>query len=615
MRSPKGRLPYAILALILLLSGTLSFLSATQESAIMDELAHIPAGYGYVRYLDYRLNPEHPPLVKALAAFPLLFMRLNFPTQEASWASAINGQWDAGRQFLYEYNDRQADAILLLSRIMPILLSLLLVLIAFLWSRELMGPWWALIPAFFTALSPNILAHGHYVTTDVGAAVGFIGSTYLFTRYLLSPTKGRRTAAGIGLGAALLLKFSLVLVVPLFAILLVIRWMAHMREKSMRLFSKLALADLWSQIISLVLIFLKAVAVIAAVYAILTLGYPMQKQMDDTTAILHEQLAGSLPISSLAHLTIWLSSLPLVRGFGEYMLGVLMVFQRSIGGNTVYFLGSIGNGGWWYYFPVAFLLKETLPALLLIALGLYAACKRIIASRTPVMQRLRDYAILSMPELAILLVIAVYWLYSINSTLNIGFRHILPTVPLLYMLAVLSIKKWTPARLPDAAQPSKKPFLRMLQAGLIGVMGVWLAAESIAAFPYYLSYFNEYGGGIWNGYRYITDSNYDWGQDMKRLAQFAHEHPNEKIAVDYFGGAHAPYYLGAQYIPWDQSKGDPSASTDAAWLAASINTLQQERHLPADKLSTDPSLHYQWITHYEEPYARAGTSIFIYKLK
>jgi hypothetical protein len=190
----------------------------------------------------------------------------------------------------------------------------------------------------------------------------------------------------------------------------------------------------------------------------------------------------------------------------------------------------------------------------------------------------------------ILLVIAVYWLYSINSTLNIGFRHILPTVPLLYMLAVLSIKKWTPARLPDAAQPSKKPLLRMLQAGLIGAMGVWLAAESIAAFPYYLSYFNEYGGGIWNGYRYITDSNLDWGQDLKRLAQFADARGIRHIHVDYFGGADPAFYLKDKYLNLSGC-----APPQKGWVAVSAFAYQwwlqkpecdYRRWLPMDKLVT-----------------------------
>jgi len=58
---------------------------AINDSAVMDELAHIPAGYGYVHNFDFRLNPEHPPLVKAFSALPLLFLNLNFPTQSSYW--------------------------------------------------------------------------------------------------------------------------------------------------------------------------------------------------------------------------------------------------------------------------------------------------------------------------------------------------------------------------------------------------------------------------------------------------------------------------------------------------------------------------------------------------
>ena len=67
----------------------------------MDELAHIPAGYGYVRHLDFRLNPEHPPLVKVLAGLPLIFLGPNFPTDHKAWEKDVNGQWDMGTEFLY----------------------------------------------------------------------------------------------------------------------------------------------------------------------------------------------------------------------------------------------------------------------------------------------------------------------------------------------------------------------------------------------------------------------------------------------------------------------------------------------------------------------------------
>lgn len=95
-------LPWFIVALITVASFNLMFKSSLGELAVMDELAHIPAGYSYVRYLDYRLNPEHPPLVKALAALPLLFQNLNFPTDKSAWQNDVNGQWEVGAQFLYE---------------------------------------------------------------------------------------------------------------------------------------------------------------------------------------------------------------------------------------------------------------------------------------------------------------------------------------------------------------------------------------------------------------------------------------------------------------------------------------------------------------------------------
>src|SRR3989344_5731594 len=187
-------IPWLLFLVILGGSAFLSVGASLQESAIMDELAHIPAGYGYVRYLDYRLNPEHPPLVKALAALPLIFQnsfgsaqdKLNFPTNKDSWQSDVNGQWSAGSQFLYE-SGNDADKIIQWSRLGPIILTLLLIIFIYLWAKELIGRWWALLPTFLFALSPTVLAHGHYVTTDLGAAFGIFIATYYFIKFFLHP--------------------------------------------------------------------------------------------------------------------------------------------------------------------------------------------------------------------------------------------------------------------------------------------------------------------------------------------------------------------------------------------------------------------------------------------
>ncbi|KKU36925.1 MAG: hypothetical protein UX49_C0005G0002 [Candidatus Wolfebacteria bacterium GW2011_GWC2_46_275] len=123
---------YIILAIILATSFVLMYSASQQESAII------------VAELDARLNPEHPPLVKIIAALPLTLLELTFPTDSPAWQDEINGQWVTGAQFLYE-SGNDADQIIQWSRLGPMLLTILLSLLVFFWSRSLMGSWWALI--------------------------------------------------------------------------------------------------------------------------------------------------------------------------------------------------------------------------------------------------------------------------------------------------------------------------------------------------------------------------------------------------------------------------------------------------------------------------------------
>ncbi|MBI1838699.1 MAG: hypothetical protein HYR95_00105, partial [Candidatus Colwellbacteria bacterium] len=155
---------YWILAVLMITSFSIMVSVSQKESAIMDELAHIPAGYSYVKYLDYRLNPEHPPLIKMLAGLPLLYLNPTFPLESSAWKTDVNGQWEAGTKFLYE-SGNNADTIIRWARLGPMLVTLVLIFFIYLWSKELMGSWWALLPAGLFALSPTVLAHGHYVTT------------------------------------------------------------------------------------------------------------------------------------------------------------------------------------------------------------------------------------------------------------------------------------------------------------------------------------------------------------------------------------------------------------------------------------------------------------------
>ncbi len=60
-------LPNFLVVLLVVAAAIFLFNSAIGDSAIFDETAHIVAGYNYVQHLDYRFNPEHPPLIKDLS--------------------------------------------------------------------------------------------------------------------------------------------------------------------------------------------------------------------------------------------------------------------------------------------------------------------------------------------------------------------------------------------------------------------------------------------------------------------------------------------------------------------------------------------------------------------
>ncbi len=644
-----------IVFLIGLISFSLMLWAALGDSAIMDELAHIPAGYGYARFLDYRLNPEHPPLLKTFAALPLLFLNLKFPTQSPAWTTDTNGQWQTGAEFFYQ-SGNNANQIIRLARIAPIILTLLLIVLIYLWSKELLGNWWALLPTFLFALSPTVLAHGHYVTTDIAATFGVVVGSYFFIKFLNSLSRRHLLYAGLAFGLAQLMKFSVVLLIPYFFIIIsffffstIIRdW--SITEPAVR-FKRFSLRA-WKYLKSTIVIFLIGyVLIVYPVYFLFTFNYPIQKQASDTEFILTSFAGGPTPIDKicqplrcLADFNIWLAKNNLTRPFAQYLLGVLMVLQRSAGGNTSYFLGQVSAAGSPYYFPVVYFLKEPLPVLLIVFIALILAVwlviKKIKNYKSKVISYFfNDYLGVNFSEFSMLVFIIFYWLYSVRSPLNIGVRYLLPTVPFIYILSASAWKRWLSENKFERFRLQFRWLWSFLKSAVwlafknlfLAVLLIWLFLETIFSAPYFLSYFNELGGGFRNGYRFVTDSNYDWGQDLLRLKAFVNERNNDNnpdndiplIAVDYFGGGNPKYYLGEKEVDWQSSKGNP-VKQGIRWLAVSINTLEGAVQPLAPGQTRNSEDEYRWLTALRPPLPgmgnvpppdyRAGTSIFIYKL-
>jgi hypothetical protein len=185
-----------VLATILVTFCLQALLALPKLSATNDEAVHIAAGYSYWQTRDFRLNPEHPPLAKLLAALPLVLLDPQFETSGEKWRTA--DQYALGFDFLYQ-ND--ADRLLFWSRIPMVALATLGLLVTFFWARDLFGVAAGLFAAGLYAFSPNLLAHGMLVTTDVPLAVFTVLTLYLFW-------KRRDLYAGFALGAAMASKFS-----------------------------------------------------------------------------------------------------------------------------------------------------------------------------------------------------------------------------------------------------------------------------------------------------------------------------------------------------------------------------------------------------------------------
>lgn len=600
-------------AIIIYVMLALMFWSAAGDSAIMDELAHIPAGYAYVTEFDYRLNPEHPPLLKALSGLSAwLFARPYFPTDTKAWQEDINGQWDQGRIFLYE-SGNNADSIIFWSRLPVILLTAVFAWLLFAWTKKHFAGSAALIVLLLFAFSPTVLAHGHYVTTDVGAAFGFFIAIISFLAFLQRPSWRNMLVAGLALGAGLLLKFSVVLVIPVLFFALLIRILG---EPFAGFYQRFGLA--WHLLGKTAAVGGLAVLLIWVVYTPFVWRYPQEKQLADATFILN-----SYGFRPAVEVNLAMIKNPLTRPLGEYLLGVLMVQQRAAGGHTSYFLGNVSAAGSSLYFPLLYALKEPLPFHLLTLIAVLYAIKRLGAFGRALKNRsvrlfesvqssMRSHII----EWTAAAFIIFYWTLSIKSPLNIGVRHVIPSLPFLYLLAAQGLMFWlkgaeipNPTTWHDVASRLFAMTVGAIPKYLLVIgLAAWMVLGTVDAAPHFLAFYNKLGGGIEHGHLIAADSNYDWGQDLKRLEKFVRERNIEKIAVNYFGGGSPEYYLGDVYQPWWSEKGYTSG-----WFAVSATLLHGAFGTPIDGFNIKPEDRYSWLKPYT-PVARAGYSILIYRL-
>lgn len=554
--------------------------SARRESQTWDEACHIFAGYNYWKNANFGDNPEHPPLVKLLATLPLLRLPLNVPPHPGVFSKEED--FLMATQFVY-LND--AETIVFRTRMAAAILTLLLGLLVFAVAKEMFGVVAAFIALTLLVFEPNILAHGAVVTTDVGFSCFLLATVYAFYRYVKKPTAGRLVLTGLAAGLALATKHSAILIPPILLLLAV--------PEMLR--SDAASSDAREGRSKRVLRLLGATAIvgiiaIAVLWSCYGFHFHPKAEVDAGTRVV--EYAGRLK-SSVQAKTIQTAArwhlLPQSYLFGLADVGFTADYSHS------YLLGTVYPHGVWTYFPVAFAIKTTLGLLILLALLPLSLARSRIESR-------RELLFLMVPP-------AIYFGVAMASGMNIGVRHILPVYPFLMIIAA-----WGAWRL---IQRQRR------WAYVVALLLVWNVVSSISTFPVYLAYSNELWGGPSQTYKYLSDSNADWGQQLKAAKKYLELRQVKNCWFAYFAAVVVePAYYGVSCKPlttiasvWLQPSIEVPASVDGPVLISAavlsgyefgpgpLNPYDQFQRLPPTAVIEDGL--FVFDGHFEIPLAAA----------
>lgn len=507
-------------------------LTARANSITWDEDDHIYAGYMSWKHGDFGLNPEHPPLLKLLATAPLLNLPLKMPALQNRFfkLEAFLG----GKDLLFQ-ND--ANAILFRTRMAASLLSLLLMVLVFLATREMFGRVAAVIALGLLAFDPTVLAHGAVVATDMALSCFLFASIYAFYRYVKAPSAWPLVVAGVATGLALASKHSAILVFPMLLLLGICEVLRRgdAAEEVAKPRSQRALRMAGA----LVLVTVISIAVLWAFYGFRYQARPQGMQINPPLADYVQGLSRPRDIWVIKTAAHW-RLLP-----ESYLYGLTDVRYMADFYST-YVLGRDYPKGQWFYFPVAFAVKSSLTFLIMLGIAIWA-----IASGR--LRMWREILFLTIPPV-------VHFAVAMASGMNIGVRHILPVyVFLAVLIAGASAKLIAENR-------------RWVYA--VVALLVFQAISVSRAYPGYIAYANELWGGPSQTYRYLSDSNSDWGQQLKSTKRYLDQHGIKDCWFVYFAaGVVDDRYYGIPCKPlptadslWTGEPADAPAAVDGEVL-------------------------------------------------
>jgi 4-amino-4-deoxy-L-arabinose transferase-like glycosyltransferase len=517
---PVLRSPRAATCIAIFLLGIFAGLClhvAHRSSPTFDEPEQIGVGYASLTQGPHSITTFNFRLSQIWEALPWLAFdpAPRFPTVEERDA-ARQQNISFGRLLLFRAGC-DPQQLIFASRVMVVLLAVLLGWLVFAWSRKLHGNLAGLFSLALYTCSPLVIAHASLATTELAVTLLFSLSVLACWRLLEDPSTARATLAGLAVGALLSTKISGVLIVPIIALMIAVRaW-----DKRAPVASGNAMPSRGAYIRKASIALLGA-AFIAWLFIWAVYGGPAAAPAANAIPWEVQGRDSELSVRLIAQMRA-------LRLLPDTYLFDLQNFTHFGGIRRAYLLGDYSLHGWWYFFPVAWLVKNPLPFhLALLAAGFAAwRLRRLPADQGGVAWRgLAPFAALTL----------VYGGAALVGNLNIGARHLLPLYPAVLVFAGFAV------RLPLPASKLRAALLAALVGGSV--------AELALAHPHHLGYFNTLAGGSRNGHRLMVDSSSDWGESLPDIRRWLDERharrasgvPAAPVFISYFGNCDLSYY-------------------------------------------------------------------------
>jgi hypothetical protein len=529
--------------IVAIIFATTAITSVSDKSASTDEKYHLTRGIMLIETGDMRLNQHHPYLFNAILALPTLF-DTDLVTPSLDQEKWIKADKDGLSSQLVKINggtEEFSQNVLAGPRILMITISTVFLVLFYYLLKSRFGGFIATVSLLLLATSPTYFAHSRLVTTDIPAAITIFLSSLALYDYFKAEKNERFKKLSIFIFAyfiALLSKYSAVTIVAVYAPLIIID--EFTRKEDWKGFA--------------IELIKKGSLIIFSLLFLLTAAYKFQfatiqdMQYGNETKILYAyndinriRDFGLVKIADGLEFVYEKARLPFpqfVHGFYEN------VINHNLFGHKSFFLGEREIYGWRTYFPVSYMLKENLFTVAVSAFSLVIGAWSLIKNTIKQKKWTKQ---LSLSTLALLLTPSLLLFLSINSSLNLGIRYLLPIYPFIFLgIAIifsLIYNKWKKA------------------VTILFVIGAFLNIISIGTnYPDYISYFNE-SVAPENRHLYLRDSSFDWHQNDVQIRNIVEE--NEHIHGDIEKAKPNEYLV----LSYSKFWGRPESSTEAqSWL-------------------------------------------------